>query len=100
MQGVDRPKTPQATFDRVAPYYDAFNSFLSLGIDRTWRRRAARELDLFDRRPRVRDARGRRRRAPPAGPRRRRHLDRDRPAASKIARPIDRARGEVPPRPR
>src|ERR1041385_7767315 len=46
MQGVERPKTPQATFDRVAPYYDAFNSLLSLGIDRTWRRRTAQSLDL------------------------------------------------------
>lgn len=46
MPGVDRPRTPQATFDRVAPYYDAFNSLLSLGIDRTWRRRTARSLEL------------------------------------------------------
>jgi demethylmenaquinone methyltransferase/2-methoxy-6-polyprenyl-1,4-benzoquinol methylase len=46
MQGVERPKTPQATFDRVAPYYDAFNSLLSLGIDRSWRRRTAESLDL------------------------------------------------------
>src|SRR5678809_1029436 len=46
MQGIERPKTPQATFDRVAPYYDAFNSLLSLGIDRTWRRHAARSLQL------------------------------------------------------
>lgn len=47
MQDVpERPKTPQATFDRVAPYYDTFNSLLSLGIDRAWRRRTARSLDL------------------------------------------------------
>lgn len=41
-----RPKTPQATFDRVAPYYDRFNAWLSLGFDRRWRRRTARALDL------------------------------------------------------
>lgn len=41
-----RPKTPQAIFDRVAPYYDTFNSLLSLGIDRLWRRRASRALAL------------------------------------------------------
>ncbi|HKU44809.1 MAG TPA: ubiquinone/menaquinone biosynthesis methyltransferase [Polyangiales bacterium] len=39
-----RPKTPQATFDRVAPYYDRFNSLLSLGFDRSWRRAAAEAL--------------------------------------------------------
>lgn len=41
-----RPKTPQATFDRVAPYYDRFNSLLSLGLDRSWRRRAVAALEL------------------------------------------------------
>jgi demethylmenaquinone methyltransferase/2-methoxy-6-polyprenyl-1,4-benzoquinol methylase len=41
-----RPKTPQAVFDRVAPYYDTLNSILSLGIDRRWRRRAIRSLNL------------------------------------------------------
>lgn len=41
-----RPKTPQATFDRVAPYYDRFNSLLSLGLDRSWRRRAIEALEL------------------------------------------------------
>jgi len=45
-QAPDRPKTPQAVFDRVAPYYDTFNSILSLGIDRSWRRRVARALEL------------------------------------------------------
>jgi len=42
----DRPKTPQALFDRVAPYYDAMNSVLSLGMDRRWRRVAATSLHL------------------------------------------------------
>jgi ubiquinone/menaquinone biosynthesis methyltransferase len=41
-----RPATPQPLFDRVAPYYDAMNSCLSLGLDRQWRRRAAHLLDL------------------------------------------------------
>lgn len=45
-QTRDRPKTPQATFDRVAPYYDRFNSLLSLGLDRRWRRRAVEALAL------------------------------------------------------
>ena len=44
--GIERPRTPQAIFDRVAPYYDALNSVLSLGLDRGWRRRAVRALDL------------------------------------------------------
>lgn len=42
----ERPRTPQATFDRVAPYYDTFNSILSLGIDRSWRRQLAQALEL------------------------------------------------------
>lgn len=41
-----RPKTPQATFDRVARYYDRFNSLLSFGLDRSWRRAAASALPL------------------------------------------------------
>ena len=41
-----RPKTPQATFDKVAPYYDRFNSLLSLGLDRSWRRSAITALQL------------------------------------------------------
>jgi demethylmenaquinone methyltransferase/2-methoxy-6-polyprenyl-1,4-benzoquinol methylase len=42
----ERPKTPQAVFDRVAPYYDLFNGLLSLGIDRSWRRGTSRALAL------------------------------------------------------
>ncbi len=42
----ERPRTPQSTFDRVAPYYDTLNSVLSLGLDRRWRRQAVRALDL------------------------------------------------------
>ncbi|HET8659953.1 MAG TPA: ubiquinone/menaquinone biosynthesis methyltransferase [Micromonosporaceae bacterium] len=44
--GKARPSTPQAMFDRVAPYYDRFNTLLSMGFDRRWRRRAARALRL------------------------------------------------------
>lgn len=43
---MDRPRTPQATFHRVASYYDAMNSILSLGQDRRWRRQTAAALDL------------------------------------------------------
>jgi demethylmenaquinone methyltransferase/2-methoxy-6-polyprenyl-1,4-benzoquinol methylase len=43
---TDRPRTPQALFDRVAPYYDAMNSVLSFGMDRRWRREAAATLEL------------------------------------------------------
>jgi len=39
-----RPAPPQARIDRVAPRYDLFNSLLSAGSDRRWRRRAARLL--------------------------------------------------------
>ncbi len=46
MRLTERPRTPQSVFDRVAPYYDLFNSLLSLGVDRAWRRRVCRELAL------------------------------------------------------
>jgi demethylmenaquinone methyltransferase/2-methoxy-6-polyprenyl-1,4-benzoquinol methylase len=46
VQNSTRPKTPQAVFDRVAPYYDTFNSLLSLGMDRRWRRQTALSLEL------------------------------------------------------
>jgi demethylmenaquinone methyltransferase/2-methoxy-6-polyprenyl-1,4-benzoquinol methylase len=41
-----RPRTPQATFDRVANVYDQLNSFLSFGMDRRWRYRAARRIPM------------------------------------------------------
>ncbi|AEE54133.1 bifunctional demethylmenaquinone methyltransferase/2-methoxy-6-polyprenyl-1,4-benzoquinol methylase UbiE [Haliscomenobacter hydrossis] len=39
-------KTRQVSrmFDRIAPYYDFLNHFLSLGIDRGWRRKAIAEV--------------------------------------------------------
>ena len=39
-------KTKQVSrmFDRIAPYYDFLNHFLSLGIDRGWRRKAINEV--------------------------------------------------------
>lgn len=43
---LHRPKTPQTTFDRVAPYYDRVNSLLSLGLDRGWRRATVASLAL------------------------------------------------------
>jgi ubiquinone/menaquinone biosynthesis methyltransferase len=43
---AERPRTPQATFHRVAPYYDAMNSILSLGLDRLWRRQTVAALEL------------------------------------------------------
>ncbi|MGV9316828.1 class I SAM-dependent methyltransferase [Streptomyces sp. NPDC003691] len=39
-----RPATPQELFDRAAHRYDTFNSLLSLGTDRRWRRAAAAAL--------------------------------------------------------
>lgn len=42
----ERPRTPQAVFDRVAPYYDTMNAMLSFGIDRSWRRAAVEALRL------------------------------------------------------
>ena len=35
-------------FDKIAPYYDYLNRFLSLGIDVTWRRKAIKLLKPYD----------------------------------------------------
>jgi demethylmenaquinone methyltransferase/2-methoxy-6-polyprenyl-1,4-benzoquinol methylase len=43
---AERPKTPQAVFDRVAPFYDVLNSVLSFGMDRRWRRETVAALKL------------------------------------------------------
>jgi ubiquinone/menaquinone biosynthesis methyltransferase len=36
----------RAMFDRIAPSYDRLNRLMSFGIDRRWRERAIRDLDL------------------------------------------------------
>lgn len=42
---VDKsPVRVRRMFDAIAPWYDFLNHFLSLGIDRSWRRKAARLL--------------------------------------------------------
>lgn len=35
-------------FNTIAPYYDFLNHFLSLGIDRSWRRKAIKELKSLE----------------------------------------------------
>ncbi|MBP5336485.1 MAG: class I SAM-dependent methyltransferase, partial [Bacteroidales bacterium] len=34
----------QQMFDGIAPDYDRLNHLMSLGVDRSWRRRALREI--------------------------------------------------------
>jgi demethylmenaquinone methyltransferase / 2-methoxy-6-polyprenyl-1,4-benzoquinol methylase len=41
-----RPDQIAGMFDAIAPRYDFLNHFLSLGIDRRWRKRAIRALNL------------------------------------------------------
>src|SRR5204862_5481310 len=57
-QLVAPPATPPlgsgAMFDRIAARYDAMNRVLSFGLDRGWRRRTVRALQLGER-PRVLD---------------------------------------------
>jgi demethylmenaquinone methyltransferase/2-methoxy-6-polyprenyl-1,4-benzoquinol methylase len=48
--GTDKPRYVQRIFSEIAPRYDLLNHLLSLNIDRTWRRRALREL-AWDRYP-------------------------------------------------
>src|SRR3954454_10414904 len=47
---VDKvPARIAGMFDAIAPRYDALNHLLSAGLDRGWRRRAVRELQLTGR---------------------------------------------------
>jgi demethylmenaquinone methyltransferase/2-methoxy-6-polyprenyl-1,4-benzoquinol methylase len=39
-----KKKQVTGMFDRIAPYYDFLNHFLSLGIDNLWRRKAIKKL--------------------------------------------------------
>lgn len=41
----DAPRYVRQLFDRIAPRYDRANHWLSLGVDRYWRRRAAATVD-------------------------------------------------------
>ncbi len=43
----DTSSSISAMFGRIAPWYDAINTVLSLGIDRAWRNRLVREVRLF-----------------------------------------------------
>lgn len=43
-QEDSKKKQVGSMFDRIAPYYDFLNRFLSLGIDVAWRRQAIRQL--------------------------------------------------------
>jgi demethylmenaquinone methyltransferase/2-methoxy-6-polyprenyl-1,4-benzoquinol methylase len=38
-------------FDSIAEHYDFLNHFLSFGIDRSWRKKAIREISLIDPHP-------------------------------------------------
>ncbi len=41
-----RPQTIGGMFDRIAPTYDIINSVLSLAIDRLWRKKTIRKLEI------------------------------------------------------
>lgn len=54
MQGPDTKKI-QSLFDSIAPDYDKLNHLLSLGIDKSWRRRALKHIVRKDRTCRILD---------------------------------------------
>lgn len=54
MKGPDSKKI-EALFDSIAPDYDKLNHLLSLGIDRSWRRRAMRWIVEAERRQEILD---------------------------------------------
>jgi demethylmenaquinone methyltransferase / 2-methoxy-6-polyprenyl-1,4-benzoquinol methylase len=45
-EGAAKRHAVEAMFDRVAPRYERMNRVISLGLDRSWRRRAIDALDL------------------------------------------------------
>jgi demethylmenaquinone methyltransferase/2-methoxy-6-polyprenyl-1,4-benzoquinol methylase len=45
--GQEKKQQVEQMFDRIAPKYDFLNHFLSLGIDKLWRRKAVRLLSQY-----------------------------------------------------
>jgi len=45
-EGEEKHQAVEAMFDRVAPGYERMNRIISLGLDKRWRRRAIRALDV------------------------------------------------------
>ena len=44
--GDDKRVMVESMFDEIAPYYDRLNRVISLGMDKGWRRRTVRAIDL------------------------------------------------------
>jgi demethylmenaquinone methyltransferase/2-methoxy-6-polyprenyl-1,4-benzoquinol methylase len=47
MSGISKKQQVGEMFDAIAPTYDGLNHFLSLGIDRGWRKRAVKMVAAF-----------------------------------------------------